>query len=33
MLFADITLVDEHFECQEHQWVGVLEDKIAYVGD
>ena len=33
MLFADITLIDENFECKEHQWVGVLEDKVAYSGD
>ena len=33
MLFADITLIDENFECKEHQWVGVRGDRIEYVGD
>ena len=33
MLFADITIVDEDFEIREHQWVGVKDGRIAYIGD
>ena len=33
MLFENITVVDEEFNCKETQWVGVKGDKIAYIGD
>ncbi len=33
MLFADIGLVDENWEFKPHCWVGVKDDRIAYVGD
>ena len=33
MLFKDITLLDEELEIREHQYVGVLDDRIAYIGD
>ncbi len=32
MLFSDITLIDENFQCKEHQWVGTQNDHITYVG-
>ena len=32
MLFSDITVIDENFDCKEHQWVGVKDDRIAYIG-
>lgn len=32
MLFRDIALVDERFEVQEHRFVGVKGDRIAYIG-
>ena len=32
MLFKDIAILDEHFDYQEHQWVGVLDDAIDYIG-
>ncbi len=32
MLFKDIAIIDENLDYQEHQWVGVLDDKIAYIG-
>ncbi len=32
MLFKDITILDENFQCQPHQWVGVKDGIIAYVG-
>lgn len=32
MLFANIGVIDENFEYQAGQWVGVVDDKIAYVG-
>lgn len=31
MLFKDITIVDENFDVQEHMYVGVKGDTIAYV--
>ena len=33
MLFSDITLIDENFASQEHQWIGTIDGRIAYVGD
>ena len=32
MLFKDIAIIDEEFEYKEHVWVGVLGDRIAYIG-
>lgn len=32
MLFRDITILDEDLNVAEHQYVGVLGDKIAYIG-
>ena len=32
MLFSDISIIDENFDYQEHQWVGVLGDTIDYIG-
>lgn len=32
MLFSDITIVDEDFQIREHQWVGVADSRIAYIG-
>ena len=32
MLFKDIAILDENFDCQEHRWVGVLGDRIDYIG-
>ncbi len=32
MLFQDITIIDEHFQVRENMFVGVKDDKIAYVG-
>lgn len=33
MLFSDIMLIDENFQCKAHRWVGVRDGRIAYVGD
>ena len=33
MLFKDITIIDDQFKVREHYYVGVLDDKIDYVGD
>lgn len=33
MLFADIDLLDEDLDYRTHQWVGVRDGRIAYVGD
>lgn len=33
MLFKDITVLDEDFNIKEHQWVGVKDQLIEYVGD
>ena len=33
MLFKDIAILDENFDYCEHMWVGVLDDKIDYIGD
>ena len=33
MLFADIDLFDENLDYRTHQWVGVADGRIAYVGD
>ncbi len=32
MLFEDIAILDEDFNYQEHMWVGVLNDRIDYIG-
>ena len=32
MLFADIDLLDENLDFRAHQWVGVRDGHIAYVG-
>lgn len=32
MLFTDINLLDENLDYQEHQWVGVKDGRIDYVG-
>ncbi len=32
MLFSDITLIDEDFAAREHQWIGTIDGRIAYVG-
>lgn len=33
MLFKDITLIDENFDSKTHMYVGVIGDKIEYIGD
>lgn len=33
MLFKDIDLLDEHLDYRAHQWVGVKDGRIAYIGD
>ncbi len=33
MLFADIGVIDEDFAYRAHQWVGVRDELIEYVGD
>lgn len=33
MIFQDITIIDDQFKVKEHAYVGVLEDRIAYIGD
>lgn len=33
MLFADIDLLDENLDLRRHQWVGVKDGRIAYLGD
>ena len=33
MLFADIDLLDENLDYRTHQWVGVSDGRIAYLGD
>lgn len=32
MLFADIDLLDENLDYRPHQWVGVRDGRVAYVG-
>lgn len=32
MLFEDIGIIDENFDYQEHQWVGVFDGAIDYIG-
>ena len=32
MLFADVSILDENFDYRPHQWVGVADGRIAYVG-
>ena len=32
MLFKDIAIIDENLDYQEHQWVGVLDGVIDYIG-
>ncbi len=32
MLFADIDILDENFDHQPHQWVGVKDGRIDYIG-
>ena len=33
MLFKDIAIIDENMDYRQHQWVGVLDDRIDYIGD
>lgn len=33
MLFADIDLLDENLDYRTHQWVGVRDGRISYIGD
>ncbi len=33
MLFEDISIINSQFEVEAHKYVGVLEDKIVYIGD
>ena len=33
MLFHDIAIIDEDLEYREHRWIGVLDDKIDYIGE
>nr|MCR5845746.1 amidohydrolase family protein [bacterium] len=33
MLFSNISILDENFDYQEGKWLGVLDGKIAYIGD
>lgn len=33
MLFKDIDLLDEQLDYRAHQWVGVKDGRIAYIGD
>lgn len=33
MLFKDIDILDENLDHKTHQWVGVKEGRIAYIGD
>ena len=32
MIFSDITIIDENFAVREHQFVGVKDGRVAYVG-
>ena len=32
MLFRDITLIDEHFEAKEHQFVATTDERVTYIG-
>ncbi len=32
MLFCDINLLDADFAIKRHQWVGVRDGRIAYIG-
>ena len=32
MLFCDIDLLDADFAIKHHQWVGVRDGRIAYIG-
>lgn len=32
MIFQDITILDEHLDAKEHQYVGIKDDKIDYIG-
>ena len=32
MLFCDIDLLDADFAIKRHQWVGVRDGRIAYIG-
>ena len=32
MLFADIDILDENFDLKRHQWIGIRDGRIAYVG-
>ena len=33
MLFKDIAIIDENLDHREGMWVGVLGDRIDYIGD
>lgn len=33
MLFKDITVLDDHCVTKQHQYVGIMGDKIQYIGD
>ena len=33
MLFTDIDILDENLDYQAHQWVGVKDGTIDYIGD
>lgn len=33
MLFADIDILDENLDHKTHQWIGVADGRIAYIGD
>ena len=32
MLFKDIAIIDENLDYREHQWVGVLDKTIDFIG-
>lgn len=32
MLFADIDILDADFAIKHHQWVGVRDGRVAYIG-
>ena len=32
MLFADIDILDENFDLKRHQWIGIRDGRIAYMG-
>lgn len=33
MLFEDITILDENFDIKKHKYVGIIDDRIDYIGN